>query len=59
VSKDKIALEIRDNGRGFDPKSQHGGLGLRSMRERVAEVGGAINVGSNKEGSVVKVELKL
>ena len=59
VSKDKMVLEIRDNGRGFDAKVQHGGIGLRSMHERVEEAGGALSVGSSKEGSVVKVEMKL
>ena len=59
VSKDKMVLEIRDNGRGFDAKVQHGGLGLRSMSERVEEAGGAFNIGSSKEGSVVKVEIPL
>ncbi len=59
ASKDKIVLEIRDNGRGFDAKVQHDGIGLRSMRERVEEAGGVLSVGSSKEGSVVKVEMKL
>jgi signal transduction histidine kinase len=57
ASKDKMVLEIRDNGRGFDPKAPHSGLGLRSMRERVEEAGGVFSVGSSKEGSIVKVEM--
>lgn len=59
ANKDKMLLEIRDNGRGFDAKAGHSGLGLRSMRERVEEAGGVFSVGSSKEGSVVKVEILL
>lgn len=59
ASKDKMVLEIRDNGRGFDTKTSHNGIGLRSMRERVEEIGGTFNLGSSKEGSVVKVVLAL
>ena len=39
----EITLEVCDNGRGFDPASSFPGhLGLRSMRERIAKVGGTL-----------------
>jgi len=38
---------VRDDGRGFDAgKSFPGHLGLRSMRERAASVGGVILISS-------------
>jgi len=38
-------LTILDNGKGFDPTEARGrGLGLRSMRERVAQLGGRLNI---------------
>jgi NarL family two-component system sensor histidine kinase LiaS len=43
-----VTLTITDNGQGFEPtsdKTQHG-LGLRSMQERVQELGGSIVVES-------------
>ncbi len=44
---DKIVLEVRDNGRGFDPKATYTGhLGLISMRERADQLGGTFVVES-------------
>ncbi len=45
---DTITLTITDNGQGFDPeKSQPPqSLGLRSMNERAAEVGGKVTINS-------------
>jgi signal transduction histidine kinase len=45
--EDAVILEVRDNGRGFDPTEAFPGhLGLRSMRERVAKVGGTLAIES-------------
>ncbi|HNT77656.1 MAG TPA: histidine kinase N-terminal 7TM domain-containing protein [Anaerolineae bacterium] len=37
-------LDIRDDGRGFDPTSVRAGLGLPGMRERAALLGGALTL---------------
>ncbi|MDP9374410.1 MAG: PAS domain S-box protein [Chloroflexota bacterium] len=43
----EIALEIRDDGVGFDPTGSFPGhLGLRSMRERAARLGGTVAIES-------------
>jgi signal transduction histidine kinase len=45
--KDEMILEVHDNGRGFDPTGSFPGhLGLASMRERVAKVGGTLSIES-------------
>ncbi len=42
-----LTLRIEDNGAGFDPTGTFAGhLGLRSMRERAAKLGGAIDIDS-------------
>lgn len=42
-----LTLRIEDNGAGFDPTGTFAGhLGLRSMRERVAKLGGTIDIDS-------------
>jgi len=42
---DSVVLEIADDGVGFDPDGSFPGhLGLRSMHERAAEVGGSLEV---------------
>ncbi len=42
-----LVFEIEDDGCGFDPRVEHPGhLGLRSMAERLAELGGTLEVHS-------------
>lgn len=55
----EIALEIHDNGTGFDPKGLHPGhLGLESMRERAIQLGGQMDIVSEPErGTWVRVTL--
>ena len=41
----EIVLRIQDDGQGFDPDASYSGhLGLQSMRERLARVGGALQI---------------
>jgi signal transduction histidine kinase len=46
VGDGHLTLEVADDGRGFDPAKRGGtvGLGLRAMRERVAEQGGQFSL---------------
>jgi signal transduction histidine kinase len=55
----QLTLEIHDNGKGFDPDEEFPGhLGLRSMRERVAVLGGALQIVSDPgKGTTVIVTL--
>ncbi len=41
-----IELAVRDTGAGFDPAASHAGSGLANIRERVAELGGTVNIDS-------------
>jgi PAS domain S-box-containing protein len=42
-----ITLEVHDDGVGFDPQGEYPGhLGLRSMRERAAQIGAALEIES-------------
>ncbi|MFN8445445.1 MAG: histidine kinase [Caldilineaceae bacterium] len=55
----QLTLEIADNGKGFDPNGQFPGhLGLQSMRERVANLGGTLQIASQLgQGTTVTVDL--
>ena len=57
---DSVAIEVRDNGRGFSVLDPPGtGLGLRNMRERVAEVGGTVEIDSEPGGgTTVRVHVR-
>jgi signal transduction histidine kinase len=58
---EQVVLEVTDRGRGFDltsvARSEHSGehLGLLSMRERIAQVGGSLEIRSRHgEGTLVR-----
>jgi signal transduction histidine kinase len=54
-----VCLEIRDDGRGFDPAGggRSGGMGLPGMEERARRIGGTLAVASRPGGgTTVRVE---
>ena len=54
----RILLEVTDDGRGFAPDAPAPGLGLTSMRERAAAVGGTLSV-SSSPGAGTRVTLAI
>lgn len=60
--RQQIVLTIGDNGRGFDPArlTDHGGLGLTSMKERSRQLGGifALHTAPN-QGTTIEITLPL
>lgn len=57
----EVALEVRDDGRGFDasaaPESRPGHFGLKGMQERAAVIGGTLEVTSELgAGTSVRLE---
>ena len=57
----EVLLEVRDNGRGFDPTGPFPGhLGVRSMRERVTKIGGTLSIESAAgQGTCIRVRVPL
>ena len=56
----RIALNVQDDGCGFDPATQNAGMGLQNVRTRVAAFNGVINIDSRAgEGTEVNVELRI
>jgi len=55
----QILVEVRDNGKGFDPGAGHSGhFGLDSMRSRATEIGGRLTIASNPGfGTAVRVRI--
>lgn len=45
--QDQVTVQVSDDGAGFDTRRvSDAGLGLRTMRDRVAELGGTLDIGS-------------
>ena len=60
--RDGVQLTIKDDGIGFDPKTQSGktGLGLLSMRERASYAGGTLEITSApRAGTEIEVRIPL
>jgi signal transduction histidine kinase len=61
-SGDRILLEVRDDGAGFDAGTLQstGGMGIRGMRERAHTLGGQLQIDSAPgEGTRVRVEIPI
>jgi PAS domain S-box-containing protein len=59
--KEMFMMEIIDDGQGFDPDGvrDHGGMGLKSLRERAEKIGGILTITSSlMNGTRVKVVVK-
>jgi signal transduction histidine kinase/ligand-binding sensor domain-containing protein len=55
-----LLLRVTDNGAGFDPAASSSGFGLRNIRTRAEELGGAVEVTATPgDGAVVAVRLPI
>ncbi|NER79261.1 MAG: sensor histidine kinase [Leptolyngbya sp. SIO1D8] len=46
AKRDRLHLQVLDNGQGFDPSKNTTGFGLRGMRERAIDLGGTFQIWS-------------
>ncbi|RKR36578.1 cache domain-containing protein [Paraburkholderia sp. BL17N1] len=63
ISNDAVALNIADNGRGFDVThvfvGRRSGVGLRNMRERLEALGGTLSLSSQAGHTLVTARVPL
>jgi signal transduction histidine kinase len=55
TSARRVTLDIKDDGHGFAPEAPSRGVGLASMRERAASVGGTLADTSGPHGTLVRL----
>jgi signal transduction histidine kinase len=54
----EIILQVKDNGIGFETDSiKQKGFGLNSIKQRVEQIGAAINIDSNSLGTNIKITI--
>jgi ligand-binding sensor domain-containing protein/signal transduction histidine kinase len=56
---ERLAVQVRDNGPGFEPYAAMNGHGLASMRERAQRLGGGIEVAADAHGTAVTLKVPL
>jgi signal transduction histidine kinase len=54
-----LTVEVQDDGVGFNPEAQTSGFGLAGMRERVYLAGGALELRSGEQGTLVSARFPL
>ena len=67
LEAEQIRLEVRDDGRGIPRKQLKGliegvaeaGVGIAGMRERVRELGGSLQIESDKKGTLLRVTIPI
>jgi signal transduction histidine kinase len=57
--QNELAIEINDNGKGFDHKVSKSNNGLNNMQQRIAEISGKFEITSDKNGTAIKISLPL
>jgi len=58
--EDRLMLQLRDNGAGFDPDAQHQGRGLANMRQRAAALRGKVEFASAPgKGTLLRMTVPL
>ena len=59
VDRDRVDIEVRDDGKGFDPFNlPEGHYGILGMRERADRIGARIEVASAPDGTTVRLSWK-
>jgi signal transduction histidine kinase len=59
VEEQTLTLTLLDNGHGFAVPARAEGMGLQSMRERIAAVGGILEIQSTAAGTCIKVRVSI
>ena len=59
VEEQALVLTLLDNGHGFSTRARAAGTGLLSMRERIAAVGGSLEIQSTTAGACVEARVPI
>jgi len=58
VKSQKLMLEIKDNGKGYDGSTKGGGAGLKNMHKRAEEMNGTFEIGTGPgKGTLIRLSI--
>lgn len=57
--KEKLILQVRDNGKGFNYNKSKTGIGLKNMKDRSRNVNGKFSIKPGLEGTLIEVIIKM
>ncbi len=57
--KNRLIIEIKDNGKGFDPNNSTAGIGLKNMKNRSRTMKGKLSITTSSEGTLIKLVVKI
>jgi len=57
--REGVELRVEDNGTGMNPQASGSGLGLRAIRQHVATAGGACDIKTSGQGTVIIITIPL
>jgi len=58
-SADKLLLQVKDDGKGFDTTAFAAGSGINNMRKRAAILGGQCDFTSGKNGTTINIKIPI
>jgi signal transduction histidine kinase len=59
IEGERLVVQVRDNGAGFEALAAMNGHGLASMRDRAQRLGGRIDVATDGQGTAVTLAVPL
>jgi signal transduction histidine kinase len=60
VTRDRLCLEVTDDGQGFEPALARTGHGLKSLRQRALDLGGRLDIQSQRgQGTTITLHARL
>lgn len=57
-SEDKLSLELRDNGKGYEETIGKKGIGIKNMRSRAKKIGASISIKKTGNGTLLLIKFK-
>jgi len=55
AENERVTVDVRDNGKGFDVNIENDGNGLNNIKKRAADIGAELDINSSSNGTQIKL----